>query len=267
VVEQSIEVFEGVYEELLIGTPAQAAAQRLGRAWFRPRYENLERAASPDELLLRRALLRFLAVVAEDEALRAELRPQAERYVGLSGEPDPGAVDPNLLETALTVGVQESGRAFIDRLAALLARTKDPAVRSAAAGALGRTEDPEARQALLADVLEERFPVQAGLQIVLRQLNRPSSREATFAWLEANAAEVFELVPGTFRSNVAGLGDVFCSREKAGAWEALVERHADLLPGYERSLAQALESIRLCAGLKAARGSELAKAVRELPVR
>ena len=43
-------------------------------------------------------------------------------------------------------------------------------------------------------------------------------------------------------------------------WRAFVTSHADKLPGYERDLAQATESIRLCAALREARASELVAA-------
>ena len=36
--------------------------------------------------------------------------------------------------------------------------------------------------------------------------------------------------------------------------------HADDLPGYDRTLAQATESVRLCAALKEASGDELVEA-------
>ena len=59
------------------------------------------------------------------------------------------------------------------------------------------------------------------------------------------------MIPESFRSNVVpGLGGSFCSLERADEWQAFVESHADALPGYERDLAQATESVRLCAALR-----------------
>lgn len=49
----------------------------------------------------------------------------------------------------------------------------------------------------------------------------------------------------------------FCSANRADEWEAFVLSHADKIAGYERSLARATERIRLCAGLKKAKGDEL----------
>jgi hypothetical protein len=59
---------------------------------------------------------------------------------------------------------------------------------------------------------------------------------------------------------VPGLGGAFCSAERAGDWQQFVTAHAEKLPGYERNLAQAVESIRLCAALKSAQAAKLVAA-------
>jgi alanyl aminopeptidase len=40
-------------------------------------------------------------------------------------------------------------------------------------------------------------------------------------------------------------------------WQAFIQSHAYQLPGYERSLAQTIESIHLCAAIKQAKAEEL----------
>ena len=52
----------------------------------------------------------------------------------------------------------------------------------------------------------------------------------------------------------------FCSADRADEWQGFVEAHADSLPGYERTLAQTTESVRLCAALREASADELAAA-------
>jgi alanyl aminopeptidase len=52
-------------------------------------------------------------------------------------------------------------------------------------------------------------------------------------------------------------GSFFCSAGRADEWAEFVNSHADKIPGYERDLAQATESIRLCAALKGAQGADL----------
>ena len=66
------------------------------------------------------------------------------------------------------------------------------------------------------------------------------------------------MIPETFRARaVSAMGGYFCSNSRADEWQQFIEGHADKLAGYERSLAQATESVRLCAGLRDAKGEEL----------
>ena len=60
---------------------------------------------------------------------------------------------------------------------------------------------------------------------------------------------------------VPAFGSFFCSLEKADEWQAFIESRAEVMPGYERDLAQAVESVRLCAALKDARGEDLLAAL------
>ena len=48
--------------------------------------------------------------------------------------------------------------------------------------------------------------------------------------------------------------------DDAGDWQAFVTDHAELMPGYERPLAQALESVHLCAAMREASSDELVAA-------
>jgi alanyl aminopeptidase len=83
----------------------------------------------------------------------------------------------------------------------------------------------------------------------------------TYAWLKQNDDVIIPMFPETFRSSaVPALGGAFCSRGRADEWQQFVMSHAEELPGYERGLAQAVESIRLCAALKEASASSLVAA-------
>jgi alanyl aminopeptidase len=93
-------------------------------------------------------------------------------------------------------------------------------------------------------------------------MRREATRQSTYDWLVAHFDEAIEQVPESFRAQaVPGLGAFHCSLEDAEAWEAFIANKADLMPGYERSLAQATESVRLCAALRDAKAEELAAAL------
>jgi alanyl aminopeptidase len=228
------------------------------RAIATPRYARLAGATDPPSQLLHKRLQRFLIVVAKDQAMRKPLARQAAKAVGLNGKPDPSAAPANELETIFTVGVQDLGEPFFDLLLKQAIASQDPEFRNSAIGALARVEDPALARKLHAAVLAGKFKGTEMLAVVVRQMNRPATTEQTYAWLKENDKAIIGMIPETFRSNVfPGFGAAFCSNERADEWQRFVKSHAAELPGYERDLAQAIESIRLCAGLRQASATDL----------
>jgi alanyl aminopeptidase len=231
------------------------------RALIRPVFADLGDATDSGSLLLRQRLLRFLIVMAKDEDMRAPLAEQAAARIGLDGEPDPAAAPASELETILSIGVQDTGEPFFDLLLEQATASEDPAFRDSAAGALARVEDPALVARLQAAVLDGRFKGTEALGIMNRQMVRSATTELTYAWVRKNDAAIIEMIPQSFRSSVVpSMGNWFCSADRADEWQAFVESHADELPGYERDLAQATESVRLCAALRNASQDDLIEA-------
>ena len=234
------------------------AVESAMRAMVAPRYARLAGADDTGSVLLNKSLQRFLVVIAKDQALREPLAAQAAKVVGLQGKPDATAADAAELETVLSVGVQDLGEPLFDKLLAQVAASEDPLFRDAAIGALARAQDPVLVRKLQAAVRARAFKGTEIIPVLFRQMSNPATTEATYAWFRQNANEIIALVPEGYRSNVVPhFGGTFCSAARADEWRAFVVAHADALPGYERDLDQATESIRLCAALKAARGDEL----------
>jgi len=144
--------------------------------------------------------------------------------------------------------------------------SEDPAFRRAAFGALARVEDPELVASLQSTILTGSLQGMEPLSIISRQMARNATSDLTFQWMKANAEALFDLMPAARRATMLpSLGQYFCSIEKAEEWESFIASRAEALPGYERDLAQATESIRLCAALKDARGAELLAALQAAP--
>ena len=90
---------------------------------------------------------------------------------------------------------------------------------------------------------------------------RVATTEQTYQWIIENDEAVIEMVPETRRSGtVPAFAGAFCSNKRAEDWGVFIHSHADKMPGYERSLAQTVESILLCAALKHAKADELVAA-------
>jgi alanyl aminopeptidase len=140
--------------------------------------------------------------------------------------------------------------------------SEDPQCRDAATGALARVEDPELVRKLQKAGLDEKFKRNEFRGIVARQMVRQATTELTYAWLLENTDEVIKKMTGALTTSVLpSLGSSFCTVERANDWQAFITEHADQLPGYERKLAQAVESIHLCASLRDARGGALVAAL------
>ena len=99
------------------------------------------------------------------------------------------------------------------------------------------------------------------LSMISRQMARTATTELAYAWFLENFDEVLALMPDSFRGRLPAFGGYFCSNERADEWKSFIQSHAGSLPGYERSLAQANETVRLCAALREAKASELFEAL------
>jgi alanyl aminopeptidase len=247
---------EGIVDTL--ESSKQPAVEEALQRLVSPRFKALAGASGSGNELLQQRMQRFLIVIAKDKAMRKTLARQAAQRLGLDGDPDPAAAPASELETVFSVGVQDLGEPFFKLLLKEGIASADPAFRRAATGALARVEEPALVEQLQAAVLAGDFKGTEMLQIVSRQMLRAKTTELTFAWIRENDARIIERIPETFRSKtLPSLGAAFCTAERADDWQAFIESHAASLPGYERSLAQATESVRLCAALREASEDEL----------
>ena len=260
---QYLEGITGIFDEAPLRT-VEPALRRI----VAPRYAEIGAGADSGTELLRKNLQRFLIVIAKDQTLRKPLADQAAAVIGLHRDPDPSAAPMSEWETIFSVGVQDIGEPFFDLLLKQAVESDDAAFRLAAAGALARVEDPSLVRKLQAAVLADGFKGTEMVGVVFRQMGRPATRQATYAWLRQNDEAIIGMFPETFRSAIVpALGGAFCSNERAGEWQAFVSSHAGLIPGYERRLAQAVESIQLCAALKESSSSNLVSAFTHYPHR
>ncbi len=259
VVEHVTDYLESVTE--IIDAAQLAPVEQAFREITAPLYATLGGASDSGSILLRQDLQRFLAIVAKDPVVRRSLAKKAAAIVGLRGDPKPSAAPKDEHETILSVGVQDLGEPLFDLLMKQALASEDQAFRYAAFGALARVEDPALVKKLQAAVLADELTGVEMVGAVFRQIQRTATTETTYAWLRQHDEAIIGRFPESFRSNaVPQLGTAFCSRERAAEWRRFIESHAGKLPGYERDLAQATESIELCAALKEASAASLVAA-------
>ncbi len=240
-------------------------AQKAFRQIVRPRFATLENPSDAGSTLLQQRMQRFLVVIARDPEIRAPLAAQASAVIGFEQEADADAAPASQYETIFSVGVQDLGEAFFDLLLERLVASEDPQFRYAASGALARVEDPVLVKTLQNAGLDGTFKQSEFRGIGSRQMGRQATTELTFAWLLENTDEIVSKVTGGLATRIIpSLGSSFCTVERANDWQAFVTDHAELMPGYERTLAQALESVHLCAALREASSDELIAAFEKI---
>lgn len=232
---------------------AKLYAPRLAAIGFDPK-----QAMAPGEtastVSLRETLLPLVALEARDPAIRKQLLAGANALIA----GDASAVAPVFRGSALAVGVQEGGRAFIDKLWPVLLASNDPLFRAQAARALGRAEGKDlvshVQGLAMGDGLQslERTNVLASLAA------NPVARDATTAFVTSNFTRVVESFPGFARAGIIGFYDGYCTPDAAARVEALVRPNLTVLGGGELELSQTKERIGQCAALKEAKGAEIA---------
>jgi alanyl aminopeptidase len=238
------------------------AVQKAFRDIVRPRFAMLDDATDAGSMLLQQRMQRFLVVIARDPEMRKPLAQQAAAIIGFKQDANPTAAPPSQYETVFSVGVQDLGEPFFDLLMAKAIASEDPQFRGAATGALARVEDPALVRKLQKAGLDEKFKRTEFRRMVSRQMVRQATTELTYAWLLENADEVINKMTGALTTSILpSLGSSFCTVERADDWQAFITEHAGQLPGYERKLAQAIESIHLCASLRDASGAALVAAL------
>jgi alanyl aminopeptidase len=238
-------------------TEAQKAAIRdaVARAYL-PRLEALgyqrRSGESADDVLMRSSLARALGLEFRLPSVRAALLKQGDAALqrGKHGLPDLTAANPDLLRTALSVAVEDNGKPAVDELIAAIPKTTDPVRRNAMLGALNYARGAEAdvaRDFALSPQVKvgEMFMVLRGGRETMAQ------RDGLWHWFATHYDRIVArtgVFSGGYLPMLAAGGG--CSDVEAQRVEAYFKPKLGEVPGLQRGLAQAHESIVLCAALK-----------------
>jgi alanyl aminopeptidase len=236
--------------------PLRARVERYARGLYAAVWARLGWEPKKDEddetRLLRGSVLSFLAMTAQDPAVRAEAKKRGLAYVK-DGAVHPDAVDPNIAGTALAVVGEEADRATWDALRSLLDKTQDEAVRGRLVRALAVARDPALATAAREMVLDPSLRDTEVLSPLYAQLDRPDTREAAWAWMKEHYDAVLARVP-RHREGVqlVGAGGRFCDADHAKDVESFFTPKIEAIESGPRALAETLEEVQLCAARRTA---------------
>ena len=242
---------------------AEEGVAKLVRDMFADRYAANVGKDTVEGNLLAPTLASRLVYLGQDEKLTAEMATKGAAYLGLNGKANKKAVAPNLAGLALAQAMKANGEAAYGPLLEM-AENGSSFEKGAALGALSATTDKAIADKLRNLALAEDSPL-TGRQansLVGGLISSDEHGDDTWAWLKENFAVFVERkVPDVRLGGMPGFARG-CSVESRDEAKAFFESQADIIPGYERSLAQTVERIELCAALKDAKAKELTAALK-----
>ena len=238
------------------GSQARADARAFVAKLYRDRYEALQDAQDEQERVLRQRLQDFLALTARDGVLRERLAEAAAAFIGMDGEPNPEALTADEYDAAARVAVEDIGPSFVSAFLEARDGIDVPAFESSAMYALGWSDDPKTAARLRKLALAKDIEPSDAFRIVSAQMANDETRDAAWSWLRERPEAVSRKVPSQYRRRVPGLAGSFCEAGRVAEVKAFAEAEGRLFPGYERGLAQAVESITLCQAFRDAKKRE-----------
>jgi len=176
---------------------------------------------------------------------------------------DKQAIAPNLLSRALRAAMEDGNMSMAAKLLEM-AKNGSSFEKGAAIGALGQTKDEDILGMLLDTALidEDTLTGRQATTLVSTLLGSETFGDETWEWVKSNFTQfVNSRVPDVRKGSIPGFAGNFCTLKRRDEAKRFFEYNAKVIPGYERSLAQTLESIELCAALKDAKAEETAKAL------
>ena len=236
---------------------------RFTQDLYAERYARIKDAHNIEADLLAPTLAARLVNFGGDTALAKEFADAGASYLGLDGDANKKALAPNMLGLGLSEVFKVRGEAALPGLMEMV-RTGSPAEKGSALNALGNTTDQDIAARLREDALSntDTFTGRQASGLIAGLLGNSKTQAETWVWFQTNfdafvEARVADVRRGTMPRYAGG----FCDVKSASDVKAFFESKADIIPGYERSLAQTLEGISLCVALKQAKSEELVAAL------
>lgn len=253
----------GAMEALINGAAPDARAQFAAfmRALYMPRLEGAMMGGDVSSALLRKAAVDAVAVQGGEPALRKDLSDRVLPVLGFPA-PEGGALplDEDLRQAALTVAIQDGGKPVLDAVFIVLKNSQDQDFRQDAVEAIGRTRDQALVEQVLRGAIAEPLTGIESYDLMTALLANPDAQQLAWAWLKRNYSAFAQRIPDSAKAEAPWMARWFCSGDMADDVERFFQKSAGYRPN-ARVLAMSVESVRLCAAFKNARGAELRAAL------
>ncbi|MEO0606630.1 MAG: M1 family aminopeptidase [Pseudomonadota bacterium] len=253
------------YLEALPDDASKDALRDFVMAAYEARWAALSERA-PDSLsqgdqLLKTTLSAALLKYGRMPEARARLADAAAAYVGVINAPDADALSSDMVSTAIGIAAEAGDTAFHEAALAFAQATSNQRERRLILYTLAEFSSEPDVLALMELVLADPFQGQEAWGVYLSAVKNKTAGPAAWQAFKRNFDTMVERLPEMRKPQTGRVIASFCTAEEIDAAESFMLSKASLIPGYERRMAQAVETARLCAAFRAEKGQELAAAL------
>ena len=233
---------------------------------YQPVYDALaarEDGLDQGEQLLMQALYSGLLSMGAMPDERRALADRAAAYIGVDGEPDPQALDANMLMTGMKYGTRQGGTDFYEAALEYARTTNNQFERRRILGVLAANASEEDLANLMKEMMGSDWQGQETWSVMQTALSNDANQEAAWEIYKASFDNFITRTPEIRKPQTAGAVASFCETEQIAEASDFFVSKGEVIPGYERSLAQAEESGNLCAAFREEKVGELVETLGE----
>jgi aminopeptidase N len=223
---------------------------------YSPVWEYLSERPSPALSTSEQLLAPDVCDLLLEEGHRADERTvmanRARAYLGIGQPADPVALAAEDLYKAVTIGVKEGGWDFYNGAIDFVRTSENQTERATILSAIASNASPDIVTHLFKLSLGDDVSGNELYTIYRAALGNSEAQPVIWPLVKDNFEGIIRKVPAIRIPQSAGVAGNFCTAEGVADAKAFFESKADLIPGYERSLAQGVGRGDLCSALKAA---------------
>lgn len=254
------------YMNHLSDDEAKDALRDFIMAIYSPRFQALasrsEDTLSEGERVLKTDLYKTLIEAGRMDTERVALANAARAYVGVTGTPDPSALAPADVTLAVAVAAEDGDRRFYRAALDFARTTENQRERRAILNTLA-VNLPEADILdLMREVQGEAFQGQEAWSVALAALRNKTAQDAAWTQFTTDFARTIARTPSIRIPQTATAVGAFCEPDKLRTAVSFIQENSDLIPGYERKLAQSIEQAELCIAFRTSKSDELGQALK-----
>ncbi len=245
--------------------PATESARVAYAAWVRAAFNRsvaetaMSSRASPAERQTALSVTQLLALYGRDPTVRARLLTGARATIGLT-RGAPASLDNRAV--ALIIGVEDGEPGFFAKLLEKTKTSDDAQLQSEAMAALSHAPRAEDREAFAALILNAPITGSQMRRALFATQRYVDTAPVGLTLMRDHFDAIAARMPGGLAGQSAPqFANALCTGDDRKALADLFAANAAKAPGYERSLAQALEEIDRCVALRAAKSGELGSAM------